>query len=97
MDQPAAAKAVRVRIEGRVQGVWFRAWTSEQAQARGLRGWVRNRRDGSVEALFAGEAQRVDEMVAACRQGPPLAQVREVTVNEADDPGGGGFDYLPTA
>lgn len=97
MDQPAAAKTVRVRIEGRVQGVWFRAWTSEQAQARGLRGWVRNCRDGSVEALFAGEAKRVDEMVAACRQGPPLARVSNVTVSAAEPPDGAGFESMPTA
>jgi acylphosphatase len=96
MDQPAETKAVRVRIEGRVQGVWFRAWTSEQARARGLSGWVRNRRDGSVEAVFAGDARKVDDMVAACRQGPPMARVHEVTVSAAEDPGG-GFDFRPTA
>jgi len=90
-------KAVRVVIEGRVQGVWFRAWTAQEAGRRGLRGWVRNRRDGSVEALFAGAAAQVDDMVAACRQGPPAAQVENVGVYPADDPGAGGFRHLPTA
>ena len=53
---PAGQTALRVVIEGRVQGVWFRAWTVEAASGRGLDGWVRNRRDGTVEALFAGPA-----------------------------------------
>ena len=66
-------KAVRVVIEGRVQGVWFRGWTAEEARRLNIRGWVRNRRDGAVEAVFAGAAADVDEMVAACRQGPPMA------------------------
>ena len=58
-----------VRIEGRVQGVWFRGWTVDDATRLKLDGWVRNRRDGSVEALFAGRAQAVDKMLAACRRG----------------------------
>ncbi|MGH6662482.1 MAG: acylphosphatase [Rhodospirillales bacterium] len=90
-------KAVRVVIEGRVQGVWFRGWTIDEAQRRGLRGWVRNRRDGSVEALFAGEAAQVDDMVRACRRGPPAARVDTVGVHTAEDPGGQGFMHLPTA
>lgn len=71
-------KAVIVRVSGRVQGVWFRAWTKQEADARGLKGWVRNRRDGTVEALFAGPPQAVDDMIMACYQGPPLADVAEV-------------------
>jgi len=90
-------KAVRVRIEGRVQGVWFRAWTTEQATRRNLRGWVRNRRDGSVEALFAGDASAVDDMIAACWQGPPLAHVENVVESPAEDPGETEFRQLPTA
>ena len=89
-------KAVRVVIEGRVQGVWFRGWTIDEAQRRGLRGWVRNRRDGAVEALFAGEAAQVDDMVRACRRGPPAARVENVGVHPAEDPGN-GFRHLPTA
>jgi acylphosphatase len=90
-------KAVRVVIEGRVQGVWFRAWTAEEAARRGLRGWVRNRRDGSVEALFSGAAAEVDDMVKACWRGPPAARVEKVAEHPADDPGGQGFRHLPTA
>ena len=68
----------RVRIRGRVQGVWFRGWTSEQAKTRGLSGWVRNRVDGSVEALFIGPEPMVSAMIAACREGPPSAQVTQI-------------------
>jgi acylphosphatase len=59
-----------VTIQGLVQGVGFRAWTELTALERGLEGWVRNRRDGSVEALFVGSADAVAAMVAACRHGP---------------------------
>ena len=85
-----------VRIEGRVQGVWFRGWTVDEATRLKLDGWVRNRRDGSVEALFAGRAQAVDQMVAACRRGPPAASVDEVSVSPADPPAQAGFRELPT-
>jgi acylphosphatase len=90
-------KAVRVVIEGRVQGVWFRAWTAQEAERQNLRGWVRNRRDGSVEALFAGDVAKVDEMVEACRRGPPAARVETVSEHPAEDPGGKWFRHLPTA
>ena len=90
-------KAVRVVIEGRVQAVWFRAWTAQEATRRNLRGWVRNRMDGSVEALLAGAEADVDDMIEACRQGPPMAQVTDVIQYPAEDPGGEGFRYLPTA
>jgi len=90
-------KSVRVRIEGRVQGVWFRAWTSQEAVRRGLRGWVRNRADGSVEAHFAGPSALVDEMVAACRTGPPHARVEGLISAAAEDDGKAGFHQLPTA
>jgi acylphosphatase len=89
-------RAVRVTIRGRVQGVWFRGWTVEQAQGRGFDGWVRNRADGSVEALFAGDPARVDAMLDACWQGPPAAKVIGVQVVEADDPGHCGFAQRPT-
>jgi len=73
-----------VRVRGRVQGVGYRAWVEDQATMNGLEGWVRNRRDGSVEALFAGPAQDVAEMVAACRKGPPAARVDAVSELPAD-------------
>ena len=65
----------RVTIRGRVQGVGYRYWIEQQARARGLEGWVRNRRDGGVEALFAGPADVVSEMIALCRRGPTSARV----------------------
>jgi acylphosphatase len=68
----------QVTIRGRVQGVGFRYWVEQQAIARNLEGWVRNRRDGSVEALFAGPADVVSEMIAVCRRGPPSARVEAV-------------------
>jgi len=67
-----------VSIRGRVQGVSYRAWVADEAHGRGLEGWVRNRRDGSVEAVFSGPAATVASMLAACRQGPPLARVEAV-------------------
>lgn len=94
--EPPARKCVRVRIEGLVQGVWFRAWTREEATKRRLAGWVRNCRDGSVEALFVGPAGAVDAMVAACREGPPAARVSNVVVSEAEGEGAAGFRLLPT-
>ena len=73
-------RAVHVRIAGRVQGVGFRAWTERQANAFGLSGWVRNLAGGDVEAVFLGRADRVDAMLAACRQGPRLARVEKVEI-----------------
>jgi acylphosphatase len=88
---------VRVVVSGKVQGVWFRAWTVEEASMRGLRGWVRNRRDGSVEALFAGEAALVEDMIAACRDGPPMARVAGIERHVADaEPIPAGFDQRAT-
>lgn len=76
---------LQVTIRGRVQGVGYRAWVERKATACGLEGWVRNRRDGSVEALFAGPATAVAEMVALCRHGPSGAHVGDVT-NEPAGP-----------
>lgn len=79
---------VRVRVTGRVQGVFFRAWTAETARALSLSGWVRNCRDGSVEALFAGERGAVETMLERCREGPPAARVEavEILANEGEAP-----------
>ncbi len=91
-----ATASVRVRIEGRVQGVWYRGWTMAEANRLGLSGWVRNRSDGSVEALFSGPADRVKAMVEACRRGPPAAQVTRVTEEPASTPAETGFRQAPT-
>src|SRR3954467_3689135 len=68
----------QVTIRGEVQGVGFRYWTRRAATARGLQGWVRNRRDGSVEAVFAGPEEKVVEMINLCRRGPDGARVDTV-------------------
>lgn len=89
-------KSIFVRIEGRVQGVWFRGWTVDAARARNLRGWVRNRTDGAVEALFTGPGDLVDDMVDACHKGPPAARVDRVETGWTEDDGSTGFDQAPT-
>jgi acylphosphatase len=77
-------KRVRVRIHGRVQGVFFRAEARSRAESLGIAGWVRNAPDGNVEALFKGEPDRVDSMVEWCRHGPSGAHVTEVEVFEEE-------------
>jgi acylphosphatase len=79
-----AGRVVRhVMFRGRVQGVGFRAFVEDMALLRGISGWVRNRRDGAVEAVFAGEGAVVADMIAACRAGPPSARVDTVEETEA--------------
>lgn len=75
---------MRVIIEGRVQGVGYRAWAVEQAQALGLNGWVRNRRDGSVEVMIDGPLKQLMGFVAYCQDGPSAAHVRRVSTSPAD-------------
>jgi acylphosphatase len=93
---------VRVTIRGRVQGVGYRYWLEQRAIARGLEGWVRNRRDGSVEALFAGPADKVSAVIASCRRGPASARVDAVAEEPADSDelnarrAGERFSVLPT-
>jgi acylphosphatase len=89
-------KSVRVRIEGRVQGVGFRAWVERKAMQHSLDGWVRNRRDGGVEAVFAGPASTVDAMVAECHHGPRSANVTMVRVLDAPAAVSQGFTVGPT-
>jgi acylphosphatase len=88
--------AVRVFISGRVQGVWYRGWTVKAATDRGLRGWVRNRRDGRVEALLIGPAGAVEAVIRDCHHGPPAARVDGVERITAADDGSAGFDQRPT-
>lgn len=77
--------AIRARVFGRVQGVGYRAWTVERATALGLKGWVRNREDGSVELSAVGEAQAVEALLEACRSGPRFAVVTRIeTMPEPD-------------
>jgi acylphosphatase len=90
------ATALRLVITGRVQGVGFRAWTCREARRRALRGWVRNRSDGSVEALLIGEPAAVEGMAIACGQGPRAAAVREVDRHAAADDGSPGFSERST-
>ena len=73
-----------VVVSGRVQGVWFRGRTRDKAEALGVTGWVRNRRDGAVEAVFEGSRPAVERMVAWCYQGPPLAVVQHVDLRWGD-------------
>jgi acylphosphatase len=96
MDDRMRARAVAVSIQGRVQGVWYRGWTVREAARRGLRGWVRNRSDGSVEALFIGPAAAVADMLAACQRGPPAARVTAIAERGAEDDGSHGFRQRPT-
>jgi acylphosphatase len=88
--------SARVRIHGKVQGVWFRGWTVGQARALGLDGWVRNRMDGSVEAVFSGPEASVRDVIARCRQGPPAARVERVEEAPEAEPVAAGFAQKPT-
>ena len=74
----------RVVIQGRVQGIGYRAWTEMMAAEQGIEGWVRNRRDGAVEAVFAGAEEAVLTMIEACRRGPPGARVDAIDQLDAD-------------
>ncbi len=89
-------KAVRLIISGRVQGVFFRAWTVENAQKLGLDGWVRNRADGTVETLIVGPENLVDQMVELCSKGPERAIVSNIEIFEAMGITPKGFVQKPT-
>ena len=88
--------SLRLRITGRVQGVGFRYAMQSEAARRGLSGWVRNRRDGSVEALAIGEPDMVAALVEHCRRGPPAARVEGVEAVPAADDGTPRFSEFPT-
>ncbi len=83
--------AKRVVIQGRVQGVSYRDWMVSRARALGVDGWVRNREDGGVEALVAGDVDAVEELLRLCRRGPRAAQVTSITDELADPPEEPGF------
>lgn len=90
------ATAIQCIISGRVQGVGYRAWAMRNAQQRGLTGWVRNRSDHTVEALFCGEEEAVEAMIAACKDGPLSAQVSTIERKLADIPPPADFTQRPT-
>jgi acylphosphatase len=87
----------RLTITGRVQNVWYRDWLTEQAQAIGITGWVRNRADGSVEALVLGSSDMIDAIVAKARQGSPASRVADVAIEDAPVQVFDGFEKRATA
>jgi acylphosphatase len=89
--------AKRLIISGRVQGVGFREWMVAKARDLGVSGWVRNRLDGSVEALVAGDVAAVEELSRLCRRGPRMAQVVSIDEELADPPEHFGFRQVPSA
>ncbi|MGH7112873.1 MAG: acylphosphatase [Stellaceae bacterium] len=89
-------KTIRLRITGRVQGVGYRAWVIETARSFGLRGWVRNRADGSVEILATGAEEVLAVLIEACGRGPASARVSEVAIAEDREEGDVGFVARPT-
>ncbi|HWL77896.1 acylphosphatase [Microbacterium sp.] len=89
-------KRVHVVVRGEVQGVGYRYTMRMVARDAGVSGWVRNRRDGSVEAEIEGTPEQVDEVVAWMAEGPPGSHVREASVTDAAPTGSRGFDVLPT-
>ena len=90
-------RSVRVRIHGRVQGVGYRAYIVEEAERLGPDGWVRNRRDGTVEAVFSADGETIDQMIATCRQGPRSAIVERIDVEDEAQRPASGFRVLSTS
>lgn len=89
--------ARRLSIHGRVQGVYYRGWTVETARALGLAGWVRNRRDGTVEAVVQGDEQAVERFLAQASSGPPAARVERIEVTDIEPAAISGFEQRETA
>lgn len=92
----SSLKAIHVIVTGRVQGVGFRAWAKSKARKKNLNGWVRNRSDGSVEAVFSGKAEAIDAMQEACHDGPLASRVKDVAVQDWSDPVAKGFEHRDT-
>ncbi len=88
-------KSIRVIIKGRVQGVWFRGWTLEKATQLGISGWVKNKKNGTVEALFSGPNYEVDKMLHSCWIGPKNASVNDIIVTPCLPPLNNNFNQLP--
>lgn len=88
--------AKRLVIAGRVQGVGYRDWMVREAARLGVSGWVRNRRDGTIEALVDGDTASVEELLRLCRRGPRLAEVNEIVEDLAEPWPEPGFGRLPT-
>ena len=90
-------RTVRLIITGRVQGVGYRIWAERTASALGIRGWVRNRSDGSVELQATGADDAVAKLIEACSEGPRAAMVTDISVSDAEDDGSTGFSARPSA
>jgi acylphosphatase len=89
--------ARHLSIHGHVQGVYYRGWTVETARSLGLAGWVRNRRDGTVEAVVQGEERAVERFIALARTGPPAARVERIEVADTEPAAVSGFEQQATA
>lgn len=97
-DPPSEGAVARLlAIHGKVQGVWYRASAQAAATRLGLRGWVRNRHEGWVEALVIGPQARIDDFIDWARQGPPKADVARIEISAADADAVEGFEQRPTA
>jgi len=96
MSGELAIQTIHLRIEGRVQGVGFRYWVRNEAGRLGLDGWVRNRRDGAVEAVFSGLPDAVAAMQSLCAKGPFGSKVRHVALIQEGGSVAAGFEIKPT-
>jgi acylphosphatase len=96
MSSEADITTLRLRIEGFVQAVGYRYFAMGEARKLGIDGWIRNRSDGTVEALASGKTKAVEDFVAACMRGPPGARVSNVDLHTADAPAERGFHRRPS-
>ena len=90
------ATTKKLRIRGEVQGVFYRGWSVDTARGLGVRGWVRNRRDGTVEMLVQGEEEAVKRLIERCRQGPPAARVERIDIEDSAEEAPAGFETKPS-